>query len=419
MKKTFVTKAQLEQLCQSFPTPFHLYDEKGIRENARRVNAAFAWNPGFREFFAVKATPNPQLLKLLREEGCGVDCSSLTELMMSQRCGFSGGEIMFSSNDTPAEEFALADQLGATINLDDISHIDFLQRTIGHIPRKISCRFNPGGTFTLGESKEGFQVMDNPGQAKYGLTRPQMTEAFKRLRELGAEEFGIHAFLASNTISNEYYPALAAILFRTAVELKNETGAHITFINLSGGVGIPYRPEQTANDIAVIGEGVRKAFEEILVPAGMGDVSLCTELGRFMLAPYGHLVTRVLHQKHTHKEYIGVDACAANLMRPAIYGAYHHITALGKEDAPCDHMYDVTGSLCENSDKFAIDRMLPEIETGDLLVIHDTGAHGHSMGYQYNGRLRSAEVLLQEDGTARLIRRAETPEDYFATCIWD
>ena len=419
MKKPFVTKAQLEQLCQSFPTPFHLYDEKGIRENARRVNAAFAWNPGFREYFAVKATPNPQLLKLLREEGCGVDCSSLTELMMSQRCGFSGGEIMFSSNDTPAEEFALAGQLGATINLDDISHIDFLQRTIGHIPRKISCRFNPGGTFTLGESKEGFQVMDNPGQAKYGLTRPQMTEAFKRLRELGAEEFGIHAFLASNTISNEYYPALAAILFRTAVELKNETGAHITFINLSGGVGIPYRPEQTANDIAVIGEGVRKAFEEILVPAGMGDVSLCAELGRFMLAPYGHLVTRVLHQKHTHKEYIGVDACAANLMRPAIYGAYHHITVMGKEDAPCDHMYDVTGSLCENSDKFAIDRMLPEIETGDLLVIHDTGAHGHSMGYQYNGRLRSAEVLLQEDGTARLIRRAETPEDYFATCIWD
>ena len=419
MKKPFVTKAQLEQLCQSFPTPFHLYDEKGIRENARRVNAAFAWNPGFREFFAVKATPNPQLLKLLREEGCGVDCSSLTELMMSQRCGFSGGEIMFSSNDTPAEEFALADQLGATINLDDISHIDFLQRTIGHIPRKISCRFNPGGTFTLGESKEGFQVMDNPGQAKYGLTRPQMTEAFKRLRELGAEEFGIHAFLASNTISNEYYPALAAILFRTAVELKNETGAHITFINLSGGVGIPYRPEQTANDIAVIGEGVRKAFEEILVPAGMGDVSLCTELGRFMLAPYGHLVTRVLHQKHIHKEYIGVDACAANLMRPAIYGAYHHITVMGREDAPCDHKYDITGSLCENCDKFAVDRMLPEIHIGDLLVIHDTGAHGHSMGYQYNGRLRSAEVLLQEDGTARLIRRAETPEDYFATCIWD
>ncbi len=419
MKKPFVNKIRLEEICRQFPTPFHLYDEKGIRENARRVNAAFAWNPGFREFFAVKATPNPQLLKLLREEGCGVDCSSLTELMMSDRCGFAGGEIMFSSNDTPAEEFALAAKLGATINLDDISHIDFLKNTIGYIPRKISCRYNPGGTFTLGESKEGFQVMDNPGQAKYGLTRPQMTQAFRRLKELGAEEFGIHAFLASNTISNEYYPALAAILFRTAVELKNETGAHITFINLSGGVGIPYRPEQSANDIAVIGEGVRKAYEEILVPAGMGDVSLCTELGRFMLAPYGHLVTRVLHQKHTHKEYIGVDACAANLMRPAIYGAYHHITVMGKEDAPWDHMYDVTGSLCENSDKFAVDRMLPEIEIGDLLVIHDTGAHGHSMGYQYNGRLRSAEVLLQEDGTARLIRRAETPEDYFATCIWD
>jgi diaminopimelate decarboxylase len=419
VKKPFVNKIRLEEICRQFPTPFHLYDEKGIRENARRVNAAFAWNPGFREFFAVKATPNPQLLKLLREEGCGVDCSSLTELMMSDRCGFAGGEIMFSSNDTPAEEFALAAKLGATINLDDISHIDFLKNTIGYIPRKISCRYNPGGTFTLGESKEGFQVMDNPGQAKYGLTRPQMTQAFRRLKELGAEEFGIHAFLASNTISNEYYPALAAILFRTAVELKNETGAHITFINLSGGVGIPYRPEQSANDIAVIGEGVRKAYEEILVPAGMGDVSLCTELGRFMLAPYGHLVTRVLHQKHTHKEYIGVDACAANLMRPAIYGAYHHITVMGKEDAPWDHMYDVTGSLCENSDKFAVDRMLPEIEIGDLLVIHDTGAHGHSMGYQYNGRLRSAEVLLQEDGTARLIRRAETPEDYFATCIWD
>jgi len=419
VKKPFVNKIRLEEICRQFPTPFHLYDEKGIRENARRVNAAFAWNPGFREFFAVKATPNPQLLKLLRKEGCGVDCSSLTELMMSDRCGFAGGEIMFSSNDTPAEEFALAAKLGATINLDDISHIDFLKNTIGYIPRKISCRYNPGGTFTLGESKEGFQVMDNPGQAKYGLTRPQMTQAFRRLKELGAEEFGIHAFLASNTISNEYYPALAAILFRTAVELKNETGAHITFINLSGGVGIPYRPEQSANDIAVIGEGVRKAYEEILVPAGMGDVSLCTELGRFMLAPYGHLVTRVLHQKHTHKEYIGVDACAANLMRPAIYGAYHHITVMGKEDAPWDHMYDVTGSLCENSDKFAVDRMLPEIEIGDLLVIHDTGAHGHSMGYQYNGRLRSAEVLLQEDGTARLIRRAETPEDYFATCIWD
>lgn len=419
MKKPFVTLEQLQAITQQYPTPFHLYDEAGILANVRALYRAFSWNPGYREFFAVKATPNPQILKLLQAEGCGVDCSSLCELMMSDRCGFQGDQIMFSSNDTPAEEFALAAKLGATINLDDISHIEFLKNTIGYIPKKISCRFNPGGTFTLGESEEGFQVMDNPGDAKYGMTRTQMTQAFKTLKELGAEEFGIHAFLASNTLSNEYYPALAAILFRTAVELKEETGCHITFINLSGGVGVPYRPDQPANDIAVIGEGVRKAYEEILVPAGMGDVSLCTELGRFMLAPYGHLVTRVLHEKHTYKDYIGVDACASNLMRPAMYGAYHHITVMGKENQPCDHKYDVTGALCENNDKFAVDRMLPRIDIGDLLVIHDTGAHGHAMGYQYNGRLRSAELLLQSDGTTRLIRRAETPEDYFATAIWD
>ncbi len=419
MKKPFVTLEQLQTITKQYPTPFHLYDEKGIRDTARALYKAFSWNPGYREFFAVKATPNPQILKILKEEGCGTDCSSLTELMMSDRCGFAGDQIMFSSNDTPAEEFALAAKLGATINLDDISHIDFLKDTIGYIPKKISCRYNPGGTFTLGESEEGFQVMDNPGQAKYGMTRPQMTQAFRRLKELGAEEFGIHAFLASNTLSNEYYPALAAILFQMAVELKNETGCHITFINLSGGVGVPYLPDQPANDIAVIGEGVRRAYEDILVPAGMGDVSLCTELGRFMLAPNGHLITRVLHEKQTYKDYIGVDACAANLMRPAMYGAYHHITVMGKEDQPCDHQYDVTGALCENNDKFAVDRMLPEIHIGDLLVIHDTGAHGHAMGYQYNGRLRSAEVLLQTDGSTRLIRRAETPEDYFATAIWD
>ena len=419
MKKPFVSLEQLETIAAQYPTPFHIYDEAGIRSTARALYKAFAWNPGYREYFAVKATPNPQILKLLKEEGCGVDCSSLTELMMAQRCGFSGDEIMFSSNDTPAEEFALAAKLGATINLDDISHIEFLKKTIGFIPKKISCRYNPGGTFTLGESEEGFQVMDNPGQAKYGMTREQMTQAFRTLKELGAEEFGIHAFLASNTLSNEYYPALAAILFRMAAELKEETGCHITFINLSGGVGVPYRPDQPANDIAVIGEGVRRAYEEILVPAGMGDVSLCTELGRFMLAPHGHLVTRVLHEKKTYKDYIGVDACAANLMRPAMYGAYHHITVMGKEDAPCDHMYDVTGALCENNDKFAVDRILPEIQIGDLLVIHDTGAHGHAMGYQYNGRLRSAELLLQSDGSVRLIRRAEIPEDYFATAIWD
>ncbi len=419
MKKTFVTKQQLETIAKDYPTPFYLYDEQGIRDNARALNRAFAWNPGFKEYFAVKATPNPQILKILHEEGCGTDCSSLTELIMSDRCGFKGGEIMFSSNDTPAEEFKLAAELGATINLDDITHIDFLKDTIGYIPKKICCRFNPGGVFTLGESKEGFQVMDNPGDAKYGMTRAQISEAYKRLKELGAEEFGIHAFLASNTLSNAYYPALARILFQLAVELKEETGCHITFINLSGGVGVPYRPEQSANDIAIIGEGVRKAYEEVLVPAGMNDVSICTELGRFMLAPYGVLVTRATHEKHTYKEYIGVDACAANLMRPAIYGAYHHITVMGKENEPCDHKYDVTGALCENCDKFAIDRMLPRIDQGDLLVIHDAGAHGHAMGYQYNGRLRSAEVLLQPDGSTRLIRRAEVPEDYFATMIWE
>ena len=418
MKTPFVTKPQLEEIIRTYPTPFHLYDERGIRENARAVNAAFAWNGGFKEYFAVKATPTPAILKLLREEGCGADCSSLTELMLAEKCGFRGHEIMFTSNNTLAEEFQLAHRLGAILNLDDITHVDFLEQSIGCIPETVFCRYNPGGVFTLGESKEGFQVMDTPGEAKYGMTRPQLAQAFTRLKELGAKRFGIHAFLASNTISNDYYPALAAILFQTAVELKNETGAHITFINLSGGVGVPYRPDQSANDIAVIGEGVRRAYEEILVPAGMGDVAIFTELGRFMLAPFGHLVTTAVHEKHIYKEYIGVDACAANLMRPAVYGAYHHITVLGKEDAPCQRVYDVVGSLCENSDKFAIDRALPEIEVGDMLVIHDTGAHGFSMGYNYNGKLRSAELLLREDGSVELMRRAETPDDYFATLIW-
>ncbi len=419
MKKPFVTKEQLEDIVKQYPTPFHLYDEKGMRENARRVNAAFSWNPGFKEYFAVKATPTPALLKILRQEGCGADCSSLTELMMAEKCGFRGHEIMFSSNNTLAEEFQLADQLGAIINLDDLTHVDFLEESLGgRVPETVLCRYNPGGVFTLGESKEGFQVMDTPGDAKYGMTREQLAEAFRKLKAKGVKYFGIHSFLASNTISNEYYPTLAGILFQLAVELKQETGCHIRYINLSGGIGIPYRPEQTENDIAVIGEGVRRKFEEILVPAGMGDVQLCSELGRFMMGPYGCLVTRAIHEKHIYKEYIGVDACAADLMRPAIYGAYHHITVMGKENAPCDHKYDVTGSLCENCDKFAVDRMLPKIDMGDLLVIHDTGAHGHSMGYNYNGKLRSAELLLREDGSVMLIRRAETPEDYFATVVW-
>ena len=418
MKTSFVTKEQLEKIAAQYPTPFHIYDEKGIRENARRLKAAFAWNPGYREYFAVKATPTPAILKILKEEGCGCDCSSLTELMMAEKCGVTGEGIMFSSNNTPAEEFQLADRLGAIINLDDLTLVDFLKESIGHIPEKVCCRYNPGGVFTLGETREGFQVMDNPGDAKYGMTRSQIAEAYRKLADMGAKEFGIHAFLASNTLSNDYYPALARILFQLAVDLKEETGCHITFINLSGGVGIPYRPDQPENDIAVIGEGVRKAYEEILVPAGMGDVALYTELGRYMLAPYGHLVTRATHEKHIYKEYIGVDACACNLMRPAMYGAYHHITVMGKENAPCDHKYDVVGGLCENNDKFAVDRMLPKIDMGDLLVIHDTGAHGHSMGYNYNGKLRSAELLLKEDGSVELIRRAETVEDYFATLVW-
>lgn len=418
MKTPFVTKAQLQEIVKTYPTPFHIYDEKGIRENARKVMKAFSWNKGFQEYFAVKATPNPTILKILREEGCGTDCSSLTELMMSDRCGFTGSEIMFSSNETPACEFELAAKLGATINLDDFTHIDFLKDTIGYIPETISCRYNPGGTFQLSSSKEGFQVMDNPGDAKYGFTTEQLYEGFKKLKAMGAKHFGIHAFLASNTISNDYYPALAGILFKLAVDLQEKTGCHIAFINLSGGVGVPYRPDQPENDILAIGEGVRKQFEEILVPAGMGDVKLFTEMGRFMLAPYGGLVTTAIHEKHTYKEYIGVDACAANLMRPAMYGAYHHITVMGKENEPCDHKYDVVGGLCENNDKFAIDRMLPKIDRGDLLFIHDTGAHGFSMGYQYNGRLRSAELLLREDGSVKMIRRAETPDDYFATLVW-
>lgn len=408
-KIPFVTKEQLEDIASRYATPFYLYDEKGIRETARRVNKAFSWNKGFKEYFAVKATPTPGILKILHEEGCGADCSSYTELLMADAVGFKGDEIMFSSNDTPAEDFQLARKLNATINLDDITHIDFLER-VADIPDTVCCRYNPGGHFAIANN-----IMDNPGDAKYGMTREQLTEAYKRLMAKGVKHFGLHAFLASNTVTNDYYPELARILFKVAVELKEETGASIEFINLSGGVGIAYRPGQPQNDIMEIGEGVRRAYEEVLVPAGMGNVRLYTEMGRYMLAPYGALVSRVIHQKHIYKEYIGLDACAANLMRPAIYGAYHHITVMGKENAPCDHKYDVTGGLCENNDKFAIDRMLPEINIGDLVFIHDAGAHGFAMGYNYNGKLRSAELLLKEDGSVEMIRRAETPADYFAT----
>lgn len=410
MKKVpFVTKEQVEKIAETYPTPFYVYDEKGIRETVRSIYKAFAWNKGYKEYFAVKATPLPGILDIMREEGCGTDCSSYPELLLSDVCGFKGHDIMFSSNDTPVKDMQEAYKLGAIINLDDFTMIDFLEQVAG-IPETICCRYNPGGVFSLGND-----IMDNPGDSKYGMTKDQLREAFKILKKKGVKHFGIHAFLASNTVSNGYYPELARQLFQLAVEMKHDTGVAVDFINLSGGVGIPYKPDQTPNDIAVIGEGVHKVYDEVLVPEGMGNVALFTEMGRFVTGPYGALVTKVLHFKHIYKEYVGVDACAANLMRPAMYGAYHHITVLGKEDAPCDHTYDVTGGLCENNDKFAIDRKLPEIEKGDYLFIHDAGAHGSSMGYNYNAKLWCTELLLKEDGSVKLLRRAETPKDYFAT----
>ena len=411
MKKTpFLTLEKAKEIAAQIPTPFHIYDEAGIRANARALNAAFSWNPGFKEYFAVKATPNPYILKLLHEEGCGCDCSSYTELLMAEAVGITGHEIMFSSNVTPEQDMRKAYELGAYINLDDATHVEFLKRVVGQVPETVCLRYNPGGSFSLGNT-----IMDMPGDAKYGMTEDQMAGAINRLMQMGTKHFGIHAFLASNTTTNEYYPELAANLFRLAVRLRNATGCHIAFVNLSGGIGVDYRPEQPSCDIAVIGEGVRERYEQILTPQGMDDIAIFTELGRFMLAPYGHLVSTVLHQKHIYREYIDPDACAANLMRPAMYGAYHHITVLGKENAILDHVYDVTGGLCENNDKFATERSLPQIDIGDMVVIHDTGAHGFSMGYNYNGKLRSAEVLLKEDGSFQLIRRAETPMDYFAT----
>ena len=409
-KVPFVTKQQVEEIARNYPTPFYLYDEKGIRENARAVQEAFAWNKGFKEFFAVKACPNPFLIRIMHEYGVGCDCSSLTELMLSKAIGMEGHDIMFSSNETPAEEFAYCDRIGGIINLDDFTHIEFVEKILGRLPETMSCRYNPGGVFQMSNG-----IMDNPGDSKYGFTYEQLLAGYRLLKEKGVKHFGLHAFLASNTVTNEYYPQLAKQLFELAVQIREQTGVVLEFINLSGGVGIPYAPEQEGNDIRAIGEGVRRVYEEVLVPAGMGDVAIYTEMGRFMTGPYGVLVTTAIHEKHTHKEYIGVDACAVNLMRPAMYGAYHHITVLGKEDAVCDHRYDVVGSLCENNDKFAIDRMLPEIERGDYLVIHDAGAHGFAMGYNYNGKLKSAELLLKEDGSVELIRRAETPKDYFAT----
>lgn len=410
MKKTpFLTLEKAKEIAAQIPTPFHIYDEAGIRANARALKEAFAWNKGFREYFAVKATPNPYILQVLKEEGCGFDCATYTELLMAEAVGATGHDVMFSSNVTPRKDMEQARKMGVHINLDDSTHVEFLA-SMGEVPETVCLRYNPGGSFSLGNT-----IMDMPRDAKYGMTEDQMAGAINRLMKLGTKHFGIHAFLASNTTTNEYYPELASQLFRLAVRLRNATGADFRFINLSGGIGVDYRPEQPCCNIKVIGDGVRTKFEQIMTPAGMGDVSIFTELGRFMLAPYGHLVSTVLHQKHIYREYVGLDACAADLMRPAMYGSYHHITVLGKEDAILDHVYDVTGGLCENNDKFAIERSLPQIDIGDIVVIHDTGAHGFSMGYNYNGKLRSAEVLLHPDGTFKKIRRAETPMDYFAT----
>ena len=411
MKKIpFASREKLEEIAKQYPTPFYLYDEAGIRKNAENMKQAFSWNKGFKEYFAVKATPNPFLIEILKEYGFGCDCSSKTELMLSNAIGVTGDAIMFSSNDTPKEEFRFANELGATINLDDITHLAVLEETLGTLPKRLSCRYNPGGVFEVCNG-----IMDNPGDAKYGMTTEQLFEAYRQMKEKGVEEFGMHAFLASNTVTNAYYPMLARLLFETAVQIKEKLGVKLSFINLSGGIGIPYTEDQEPNDILEIGRRVHEVYDEILVPAGLGDVAIYTELGRFMMGPYGALVTRAINEKHTHKEYIGVDACAVNLMRPAMYGAYHHITVMGKENAPLDHTYDVTGSLCENNDKFAVDRCLPKIDMGDLLYIHDTGAHGFSMGYSYNGKLKSSEILLHPDGSYTLIRRAEEPRDYFST----
>lgn len=411
MKVPFITKDQLEKITAEFPTPFHLYDECGIREKARALNTAFSWNKGFKEFFAVKATPTPAILKILQEEGCGADCASYVELILANKCGFDNSEIMFSSNDTPAEEFLLAKKLGATINIDAYNHIEFLSTLAGfEFPETMSLRYNPGGVFTMGT-----KIMDNPEESKFGMSKAQLIQGIKDLQKLGVKKFGMHSFLASNTVTNEYYPKLAQQLFELALEIREKTGVSLDFINLSGGIGVNYRPDEAPNDIAAIGEGVHRVYDEVLTANGLGEVKIYTELGRFMLAPHGLLVTRVLHRKQTYRTYIGVDASAVNLMRPAFYDAYHHITVIGKEEDKVKEIVDVTGSLCENNDKFARQRELPVIDEGDLLVIHDTGAHGFSMGYQYNAKLRSAELLLQQDGSARMIRRAERPEDYFAT----
>ncbi len=402
------TGDQLQKIIREHPTPFHIYDEKAIRENARNLVAAFSWAPEFKEYFAVKACPNPYLMKILKEEGFGADCSSLAELVLAEKTGITGEDIILTSNDTPAEEFIYAAKLGAIINLDDLTHIPFLIEHAG-VP-EIGCfRYNPGPL------RGGNAIIGTPEEAKYGFTREQLFEGYRILRDRGVKRFGLHTMIASNELDNEYFVDTGKMLFELVADISKELDINFEFINLGGGFGIPYHPEDEAVDMAYVGDRIRQAYEAVIIPAGLDPLKIYMESGRMIMGPFGYLVSTVLHKKHTYKKYIGLDASMSNLMRPALYGAYHHITVVGKEDAPCDHEYDVTGSLCENNDKFAIDRMLPEIEIGDILVMHDTGAHGHAMGFNYNGKLRSAELLLREDGSVKQIRRAETLDDYFAT----
>jgi len=408
-KKVPLSEAQLREVIKQFPTPFHIYDEAAIRQNVRNLISAFSWAPAFKEYFAVKATPNPTLLKVLKEEGVGADCSSLAELILAERSGIVGEEIMFSSNDTPAEDFIKARHLGAIINLDDISHIEFLEKQAG-IPDVISFRYNPGPLMASGNTIIGF-----PEDAKYGLTRQQIHSAYRIMRDKGVKRFGIHTMVISNELNSDSFVGTANMMFDLIIELSQELGISFEFVNLGGGIGIPYKPEQQPVDLARVGQGIKQAYEEKIVANGLHPLRIAMECGRMITGPYGYLVSTVLHKKAIYKNYVGLDACMANLMRPALYGSYHHITVVGKEHLPCDHVYDVTGSLCENNDKFAIDRALPAIDIGDIIVIHDAGAHGFAMGFNYNGKLRSAELLLKPDGKVEMIRRAETIDDYLAT----
>jgi len=402
------TKQQIEAIIEKHPTPFHIYDEKAIRENARKLNAAFSWSPGFREFFAVKAAPNPYILKILKEEGFGADCSSLPELVLAEKVGLRGEKVMFSSNDTPYVEYQKAKELGAIINLDDISHIPYLEEYVG-VPLLLCFRYNPGPL------REGNAIIGKPEEAKYGFTKAQILEGYKIIRDKGVKRFGMHTMIASNELNPYYFVDTAKMLFELAIEIKTTLDICIEFVNIGGGIGIPYKPEDKPVDINILSDEIRRAYESMIKPAGLNPLDLFMENGRMITGPYGYLVSKVRHIKDTYKRYVGLDSSMANLMRPAVYGAYHHISVMGKQDMPHQNLYDVTGSLCENNDKFAIDRELPPIEVGDILVIHDAGAHGHAMGFNYNGKLRSSELLLREDGSVEEIRRAETVEDYFRT----